>query len=82
MDKKMNEENSKNMFLPTLFGIMGITLLILAWLIPADASDRIIAAAIGSAGLFTAIIRLPALNRSEKAETGPLPENTESEEKS
>jgi hypothetical protein len=78
----MNEEKSPNMFFPVLFGIMGISLLILAWLIPADTSDRIIAAAIGSAGLFVAIIRIPSLRRTAKAEPSQIPTNNEVEEES
>lgn len=75
----MNEEKSPNMFFPVLFGVMGISLLILAWLIPADPSDRIIAAVIGSVGLFVAIIRIPSLRRAAKAESNQIPTNNEVE---
>ena len=78
----MNEEKSCRMFFSVLFGIMGITLLILAWLIPIDASDRIIAAVVGSAGLFVAVIRIPASRRTAETEPKQVPANAETEEKS
>ena len=78
----MKEENSRGTFFTVLFAIMGMTLLILAWLIPVDTSDRIIAAAIGSAGLFVAVIRIPALKRTSKAESEQPPTNIKVEEKS
>ncbi len=78
----MKEENSRRTFITVLFAIMGMTLLILAWLIPVNASDRIIAAAIGSAGLFVAVIRIPTLKRTIKAESEQFPTNIEVEEKS
>jgi len=78
----MKEEKSHKMFFTVLFGIMGMTLLILAWLIPVDTSDRIIAAAIGSAGLFVAVIRIPTLKRTSEEESKQSPTNIEVEEKS
>jgi len=60
----MMDEKSKSKFFPVIFGVMGLTLLVLAWTIPTDTSDRITAAVIGSAGLFGAILR--------SANTGPL----------
>jgi hypothetical protein len=76
----MKEEKSRRMLFPLLFGIMGMLLLILAWLIPADTSDRILAAAIGSAGLFVAVIRIPTFRHTTKAESKQLPTNIEVEE--
>jgi hypothetical protein len=78
----MKEQNSRNMYFPMLFGAMGIILLILAWLIPVGASDRIIAAAAGSAGLFVAVIRIPPFKRT--ARTGPeqSPVNIKTEDES
>ena len=81
-DTKMKEEKSHRMFFTVLFAIMGMTLLILAWLIPVDTSDRIIAAAIGSAGLFVAVIRIPTLKHTTKVESKQFPTNIEVEEKS
>ena len=78
----MKEEKSHRMFFTVLFAIMGMTLLILAWLIPVDTSDRIIAAAIGSAGLFVAVIRIPTFRRTSEEESKQSPTNIEVEEKS
>jgi hypothetical protein len=78
----MKEENSRKTFITVLFAIMGMTLLILAWLIPVDTSDRIIAAAIGSVGLFVAVIRVPSLKHTTKVESEQFPTNIEVEEKS
>jgi hypothetical protein len=76
----MNEEKSHKMFFSMLFGIMGMALLILAWLIPADASDRIIAAVVGSAGLFGAAIRIPTLRRITKTDSEQVTVKAETEE--
>ena len=65
----MDKENSHGLFFAVLFGIMGLALLILAWLIPVNTSDRIIAAVMGSAGLFGAAIRIPALKRITKTDS-------------
>ncbi len=70
------------MFFAALCGIMGMILLILAWLIPVAASDRIIAAAAGSVGLFVAVVRIPALKRNEEAEPEQSRINIEVEEES
>lgn len=78
----MNEEKSRKMFFTVLFAIMGMALLIIAWLIPVDASDRIIAAAVGSVGLFTAVFRIPTLKRTAEAEAEKPPMNIKAEEKS
>jgi len=78
----MKEEKSRRTFFTALFGIMGMALLIIAWLIPVDTSDRIIAAAIGSAGLFVAVIRIPALKHTTKTESEQPSMNIKAEEKS
>jgi hypothetical protein len=60
----MREEKAHSIFLPVLFGVLGLIVLILAWLWPVSASDRITAIVIGSAGLFGALLRIPMLKRS------------------
>ena len=79
---KMKADKSHRMFFAVLFGVMGITLLVLAWLRPVSIPDRIIAAAVGSVGLFVAVVRLPALRRLTKAESKRRPVNTEVKDKS
>ena len=64
----MNADKSRGLFLAVLFGVMGLTLLVMAWLMPANASDRIVAAVMGSAGLFGAAIRLPTLKQADRTE--------------
>jgi hypothetical protein len=68
-EKMKEHENPGSKFFPIVFGIMGLVLVVLAWVYPADTSDRILAAVIGSAGIFGAIIRMPKrkLNRRENA---------------
>ncbi len=68
----MMDEKSKSKFFPVIFGVMGLTLLVLAWTIPTDTSDRITAAVIGSAGLFGAILRMPI--RKHRTTTRPKQE--------
>ena len=75
----MDKENSHGLFFAVLFGIMGLALLILAWLIPVNTSDRIIAAVMGSAGLFGAAIRIPTLRRISKTGSKPVTVKTETE---
>ena len=75
----MNDEKSRGLFLAVLFGVMGLTLLILAWLIPVNASDRIIAAVMGSAGIFGAAIRIPMLKRMQKTDSEPVTVEAETE---
>ena len=50
-------DKSLGMFLVVLFGISGITVLMLAWVQPMAASERILATLIGSSGLFVALVR-------------------------
>jgi NhaP-type Na+/H+ or K+/H+ antiporter len=69
------------MLFAALFGIMGMVLLILAWLIPVDASDRIIAAAIGSVGLLVAVVRIPIFKRNARVESEQPHISIEAEEK-
>ena len=78
----MKDEKSNGKFFPVVFGIMGLTLLVLAWLIPADTSDRIMAAVIGSAGLFGGIIRMPTRKCTNGNKPERVPVNVEVEEKS
>ena len=75
----MDTENSHGLFLAVLFGVMGLTLLILAWLIPVNASERIIAAVIGSAGVIGAAFRIPALRRITKTDSKPVTVEAETE---
>ena len=44
-------------FLMVLFGISGIAILMLAWLQPMLASERILTTFVGSIGLFVALVR-------------------------
>lgn len=50
-------DKSLNMFLVVLFGVSGIAILVLAWVWPMPASERIIATFVGSTGFFMALIR-------------------------
>jgi FtsH-binding integral membrane protein len=78
----MKVEKSNGIFFAVLFGLMGLTLLILAWLIPVNASNRIIAAVVGSAGLFGAAVRIPTLRRNTDKESSQLAVNVEVEKES
>ena len=60
----MREEKSNGMFLPVLFGAMGLIVLMLAWLWPVLAADRIPAILVGSASVIGALLRIPAARRS------------------
>ena len=51
-------DKSLGIFLVVLFGIAGITVLMLAWVQPIPASERILATLIGSSGLFVALVRV------------------------
>ena len=62
----MRKDKSQGMFLTVVFGVLGLTVLILAWLWPISTSDRIMAILLGSAGLFVAIVRIPMLRRSPR----------------
>ena len=51
------EDKSLGIFLMTVFGVSGIGILILAWLWPMTASERIMATFIGLTGIFVALTR-------------------------
>ena len=55
-------------FLMVLFGISGIAILMLAWLQPMLASERILTTFVGSIGLFVALVRALML-KSPQAKT-------------
>ena len=79
----MREDRSPGIFLTILFGVLGLTVLMLAWLWPATASDRIIAILVGSAGLFWALVRIPSLRHSPgRTDDEQVPVNVKAEEKS
>jgi len=66
-------DKSLGIFLVVLFGISGITVLMLAWVQPMPASERILATLIGSSGLFVALVRallLKSLHAGADAEPG------------
>ena len=51
-------DKSLGIFLMVLFGISGIAILVLAWVRPMLASERILATLIGSVGLFVALAQV------------------------
>jgi len=51
------KDKSLGIFLMVLFGISGIVILMLAWLQPMPASERILTTFVGSTGLFVALVR-------------------------
>jgi len=53
----MMGDKSLSMLLAVLFGISGVTILVLAWVQPMPASERILTIIIGSVGLFVALVR-------------------------
>jgi hypothetical protein len=57
-------DRSLSLWLTLLFGIPGITVLMLAWLWPAMVADKIAASCIGSAGLFVASIQVLTLRHA------------------
>ena len=74
----MKTEKSLGMFLTVLFGVLGLTVLMLAWLWPVSPSDRIPAILVGSASLFGALIRIPILKRSQgRPDNKQAPVNSE-----
>ena len=56
-------DKSLDIWLIVLFGISGIAVLLLAWLLPTLESERIMATFAGAAGLFVALIRALMLKR-------------------
>ena len=61
-------DKSLGIFLMVLFGISGIAILMLAWLQPMPASERILTTFVGSTGLFVALVRALML-KSPQAKT-------------
>ena len=57
------KDKSLDIWMIVLFGISGIAVLLLAWLLPTLESERILATFAGSAGLFVALIRALMLKR-------------------
>ncbi|MFC1982440.1 hypothetical protein ACFLV5_01430 [Chloroflexota bacterium] len=51
------KDKSLVIFLMTVFGVSGITILMLAWLWPMSSSERIMTTFIGSTGLFMALTK-------------------------
>ena len=52
------KDKSLGIFLMALFGISGMSILLLAWLWPMPASERVLTAFIGSVGLVVALSRV------------------------
>ena len=50
-------DKSLGVFLMVLFGVSGMAILVLAWLWPMPASERILTTFVGATGLFMALIR-------------------------
>jgi hypothetical protein len=57
-------DKSLNIWLIVLFGLSGMAILLLAWLLPTLQSERITATLVGSAGLLLASARALILKRS------------------
>jgi hypothetical protein len=77
----MDTDKPSSRFIPFVFGIMGLTLVVLSLTIPTNTPDRILTAVIGSAGVFGAIIRMPIRKRNTTGETGPVSVDIETEDK-
>lgn len=58
------KDRSLGVFLMLIFGVSGIAVLLLAWLWPTLASDRITGIIAGSAGLGVALTQVKSLRRS------------------
>ena len=52
------KDKSLGIFLMAIFGLLGIAILVLAWLWPMPASERIMATFIGATGIFVALTRV------------------------
>ena len=77
------KDKSLGIFLMVLFGISGMAVLMLAWLWPVLASERIMATLAGSAGLFVALTQVPALKHSPiRIDNEHVPANVETEDRS
>ncbi len=62
-------DKSLSIFLVVLFGASGIVILVLAWLQPMPASERILATFVGSVGLLVALVQALLL-KSRREKTG------------
>ena len=61
-------DKSLDIMLMVFFGISGIVILMMAWLTPMSASERVLTAIIGLSGLFVALVRvLPLRSRRDSA---------------
>ena len=77
----MNTDKPGSKFIPLAFGIMGLILVVLAFTIPTETQDRILAAVIGFAGIFGTIIRMPIRKRNSTGENEPVSVDIEIEDK-
>lgn len=59
------KDKSLGVFLILLFGLLGITILMLAWLRPMPESERILSTFLGSIGLFVALSQVLLLKPSK-----------------
>ena len=59
------KDKSLGIFLTVLFGLLGVTILMLAWLRPMPESERILSTFLGSIGLFVALGRVLLLKPSK-----------------
>ena len=76
-------DKSLSVWLMVLFGIPGISVLILAWLWPVLESERIVAVFVGSVGLLLALSQILVLKRSPgRTDNEQIPVRVEAEEKS
>ncbi len=60
------KDKSMEVFLAVMFGILGLTIIILAWVRPMPESERILTTIIGSFGLLLALGRGLFLKTSRK----------------
>ena len=58
-------DKSLGILLMVLFGISGITVLVLAWLWPMPGTERILTTFIGAFGLCVALSRMPLLKSAK-----------------
>ena len=78
----MIRDKTLDIFLMVLFGMGGITILILAWAQPMPLPGRILTTSIGSIGLFWVLIRILLLHSVlAKMGTAKVPEEDEVEKK-
>ena len=73
-------DRSLSILLILLFGISGIAIMVLAWVKPMPASDRILSTLVGSAGLLVVFAQASLLKSSHsKAEAKRIPVAVETE---